>query len=158
MSKVTILLPIMSLVHDSDRAIEDAVEILENLPEGSTLNEDGEIAVPVEMPTKREVCHRCEGYGTHLNPSIGEHAYTREEFYEAFYDEEDREQYFRRGGIYDVQCVECRGERVVDQIDREACKKSQNPLVRFALEFQDLSEREERDYQRMCADERRFGC
>jgi hypothetical protein len=74
-----------------------------------------------EIPAKHEVCPRCEGFGTHLNPSIGGHAYTREEFDEAFSDEEEREQYFKRGGIYDVTCEECQGARVVVVPDEAAC-------------------------------------
>lgn len=74
-----------------------------------------------ELPAKNEVCSRCEGYGTHLNPSIGSHAYTAEEFYESF-DEEGRDEYFRRGGIYDVTCEVCKGKNVVLLVDEEACK------------------------------------
>lgn len=75
-----------------------------------------------ELPAKYEVCGRCEGHGTHLNPSIGEHAYTAEEFAEAFHDDDQREQYFRRGGIYDVTCDGCSGKRVVLVVDERACK------------------------------------
>ena len=42
-----------------------------------------------DLPAKFEVCGRCEGYGTHLTPSIAE---------------------------------QCKGARVVLQIDSEACK------------------------------------
>ena len=35
-----------------------------------------------ELPSKFEVCSECEGNGTHLAPSIGEHAYSAEEFNE----------------------------------------------------------------------------
>jgi hypothetical protein len=65
-----------------------------------------------------EVCGRCEGEGSILNPSIGEHAYSQEEFDEAFDDEEDRQAYFQRGGKYDVQCPECKGRRVIPVLDR----------------------------------------
>lgn len=78
--------------------------------------------IEAELPAKFEVCGRCEGHGTHLNPSIGKHAYSIEEFYETFHDEEDREQYFKRGGIYDVQCEECKGEKVVKVVDEDALK------------------------------------
>lgn len=81
-------------------------------------DEDGD-ETEHDLPSKFEVCHRCEGHGTHLNPAIGEHAYTREEFEESF-DEEGREEYFRRGGIYDVTCHECKGRRVVPVVD-ESC-------------------------------------
>lgn len=69
--------------------------------------------VTVKVPHVNEVCGRCEGHGTHLTPSIGNHAYSVEEFNEAFDDDESRAEYFKRGGIYDVQCEECHGEKVI---------------------------------------------
>jgi len=77
-------------------------------------DEDSETAY--ELPSRFAVCSRCEGHGTHLAPSIGEHAYSAEEFAESF-DEEEAGQYFKRGGIYDVPCEECRGRRVVEVPD-----------------------------------------
>lgn len=75
-----------------------------------------------DWPVIREVCDRCEGYGYHLTPSIGEHAYSREEFEESF-DDEEREEYFKRGGIYDVRCEECDGANVVTVVDRDAVSR-----------------------------------
>ena len=83
-------------------------------------NDDGD-EIEVKLPAKKEVCPRCEGHGTHLTPSIGEHAYSAEEFYEAFSEEEDRAEYFKRGGIYDVTCHECKGQNVIDVVDEDAC-------------------------------------
>lgn len=83
---------------------------------------DGEDEITISLPHVFEVCSRCQGHGTHLTPSIGMHAYSMEEFQESFYDEEDREQYFTRGGIYDVTCEICHGERVVAVVDENACK------------------------------------
>ena len=77
--------------------------------------------VTTQLPSKNEVCSRCEGFGTHLTPSIGEHAYTAEEFAEAFDDDESRAEYFKRGGIYDVACHECHGRNVVTVVDEDAC-------------------------------------
>jgi hypothetical protein len=74
-----------------------------------------------ELPSHMMVCDRCQGHGTHLNPSIGEYAYSREEFEESF-DEEERGEYFRRGGRYDVQCETCKGLRVVEVVDQRACR------------------------------------
>lgn len=81
-----------------------------------------------ELPGKHAVCSRCEGYGTHLNPAIGEHAYTREEFDEAFDDDESREQYFKRGGIYDVPCEVCGGARVVVVVDKTQLSAEQKAI------------------------------
>lgn len=74
-----------------------------------------------ELPAKFEVCDKCEGHGFHLTPSIGEHAYTREEFEDTFHEEEDRAEYFKRGGIYDVQCTMCNGKRVIAVVDESLC-------------------------------------
>jgi len=106
------------------------------------------------LPGKYEVCDRCEGHGTHLHPAIGEHAYTAEEFAESF-DDEEREEYFRHGGRYDVTCEECRGVRVVLVVDEEACK---SPEQRAALELYWEKGREEAEYEQLCAAERRMGC
>jgi len=54
-------------------------------------------------------------------PSIGQHAYTSEEFEESFPDGEQREAYFSRGGMYDVRCEVCRGDRVVLEVDEQCC-------------------------------------
>lgn len=109
-------------------------------------DEDGE-EVSHSFPSKNEVCHRCEGYGTHLNPSIGNHAYSQEEFYESF-DEEGREEYFKRGGIYDVQCEECKGNKVIEVVDESRLSEEQKKL------YEEYCEHEE-DMARMDEDDRR---
>lgn len=76
------------------------------------MNDDGDER-EVTVPGRYEVCGTCDGHGTHLTPSIRDHAYSREEFEEAFFEEEEREAYFKRGGMYDVQCETCKGRRVV---------------------------------------------
>jgi phage FluMu protein Com len=73
----------------------------------------------VELPAKKEVCPKCEGHGSILNPSIAQHAYTASEFAESF-DEEEAAEYFRRGGRYDVKCPTCKGANVIDVVDVEA--------------------------------------
>lgn len=87
----------------------------------------------VELPCSFSVCPRCDGHGSILTPSIGEHAYSSEEFNETFHDDEDREAYFTRGGKYDVTCPVCSGKNVVPTPDREAIKRSNDPLLGFAL-------------------------
>jgi hypothetical protein len=66
----------------------------------------------VEVPIKFEVCGVCRGKGTHVNPSIDGNGISPEEFDQdpEFYQE------YRRGS-YDVECYECKGERVVPAID-----------------------------------------
>ena len=90
--------------------------------------EVGDEEKTVRLLYKMEVCSRCEGHGTHLTPSIGNHAYSQEEFNETFWEDEDREQYFTRGGIYDVQCEVCHGDKVQEVIQWDH-DLMQNPSV-----------------------------
>ena len=82
-----------------------------------TLEDDDGNETEHELPSKMVVCERCEGHGSHLTPSIGEHAYSSEEFYDAF-DDEGRQEYFRRGGIYDVTCFDCKGKKRIGKKSR----------------------------------------
>lgn len=84
-----------------------------------TEDDDGN-EIEHQLPAKYAVCSGCQGHGTHLNPAIGQHAFTAEEF-ERDFDEEQRAEYCRRGGIYDVQCTTCNGRNVVPVVDRDAC-------------------------------------
>ena len=69
-------------------------------------NDEGE-EVEHKCPAKYEVCHRCQGKGTHVNPAVDGHGISPEEFAE---DPSFEENYF--GGVYDITCQECNGERV----------------------------------------------
>lgn len=81
------------------------------------------VDVEHEIPAKNAVCSRCEGEGRHLHPAIGSYAYTRDEFEEAFSDDEQREAYFAGGhGMYGVACEVCNGAKVVPVPDVRACK------------------------------------
>ena len=117
--------------------------------EFTTMNDDGEETVH-ELPSRFEVCSRCDGHGTHLTPSMGEHAYSEEEFEETFHDDDDREEYFKRGGIYDVQCETCHGERVQEVVDEATCPAD---LLKKYQEYQ----RDQYNYERECAAERAMG-
>jgi hypothetical protein len=130
--------------------------ILVDPPEGLT---DAELDDFVEeqtitLPVKMEVCDRCQGHGTHLTPSIGEHAYSTHAFNEAFPEDEDRQEYFRRGGRYDVQCLTCKGANVIAVVDEDACKFNpayKRDLVLYnahmeAKAFCDAEDRSEADY------------
>jgi hypothetical protein len=120
--------------------------------------EDEQTAAPTdevehELPAVFAVCPRCDGHGTHLTPSIGNYAYSSEEFEEAFHDDEDREAYFKRGGKYDVECERCHGKNVVPVVDRAACVRDPK-LAALLAKYEDL-QNEERAYQRECAAEMR---
>jgi hypothetical protein len=73
----------------------------------------------VQIPAKHEVCSDCEGHGTVLNESMRHHAYSAEEFMREF-DDDERAEYFKRGGIYDVVCPTCGGKNVEKVPDFEA--------------------------------------
>lgn len=92
------------------------------------------------LPARFEVCDRCEGYGTHLQEDIGSHAYSAEEFAESF-DDEERGEYFKRGGRYDVQCSTCRGARVVLVVDEDAAARTLRGRRVLALYHADQEQR-----------------
>lgn len=73
----------------------------------------------VLLPVKKEVCSRCRGEGKHVNPNIDGNGITADEMEEL--GDEFRENYM--SGLYDVPCEECKGERVVDVVDRAECKR-----------------------------------
>lgn len=77
------------------------------------LYEDDE-GYEVEVPAKYEVCPRCEGKGTHVNPSIDGNGLSSEDFDQ---DPDFREDYM--SGVYDVACHECDGKRVILVADEQ---------------------------------------
>jgi len=113
-----------------------------------TVEDDQGEEVTHELPAVMEVCGRCDGHGTHLNPNIGQHAYTPEEFRESFDDEEAAE-YFKRGGIYDVTCEECGGRNVVPVVDRDNADKT-------ILALYDKKMKDDAEYEAMARSEARM--
>lgn len=83
-------------------------------------DDDDDNEIESTLPGKMEVCSDCGGESYVLSPSIRNHCYSQEEFDESF-DDEEREEYFTRGGRYDVICPTCNGKNVVVGIamDRE---------------------------------------
>lgn len=99
-----------------------------------------------DLPSKFEVCDDCEGHGSVLNESMRNHAYTAEEFAEAF-DEEEAAEYSRHGGRYDVKCPTCQGKNVVSVVDTDHLSPEQAKV--FAIwEEQGAEEAREREYDR----------
>jgi hypothetical protein len=115
-------------------------------------DDDGE-EISHSLPAMYVVCDRCEGFGTHLHEAIAEHAYSLEEFNESF-DEEEREEYFKRGGRYDVVCTECKGLRVVSVVNRDACTTPE--LVEILKKFDEIEE-QRAEFAAIQASERRYG-
>lgn len=74
------------------------------------------------VPARYEVCGRCRGKGTHTNPSIDGNGITQSDR-EDWADDDFMEDY--KAGHYDIQCEECKGERVILVPDQERCTPSQ---------------------------------
>jgi hypothetical protein len=79
----------------------------------SFLNKEEEM---VSYPSKYTICEICEGKGKHTNPSIDGNGLTSSDVED--WDDDTWENY--RGGLYDVSCWLCKGERVVEIIDTDA--------------------------------------
>lgn len=77
-----------------------------------------------ELPARYVVCERCEGKGKHDHPAFS-NGITSEEW-DRDWGYEERENYLR--GFYDVRCEECKGQRVVLELDEDSC----NPILRDA--------------------------
>jgi hypothetical protein len=119
-------------------------------------NEEGEEVV-FTLPAKMEVCGECGGHGYVLREGMRGHAYSMEEFLEAF-DEEDQEEYFRRGGKYDQVCPCYHGKNVVPVVNESALTPDQKLQYQEYQEHQSEMDRidsEMRAYERM---ERLMGC
>lgn len=79
-----------------------------------------EFGAEVQLPSKKVICPRCHGEGTHVNPSIDGNGLTYEEFDG---DEDFRKDYF--AGRYDVVCHTCNGHNVVDVLNEDQCTPEQ---------------------------------
>lgn len=95
-----------------------------------------------QLPTRFELCPRCQGHGTHTNPAIDGHGISPEEFAE---DPDFEDAYF--AGRYDVTCQDCNGLRVIEVVDEERLTQEQHTAWESHLEA-------EREYQRDYASER----
>lgn len=100
----------------------------------------------ISVPARYEVCSRCDGTGTHVNPSIDGNGLTYEDFAE---DPDFEEAYF--SGIYDVNCYECKGNRVTLVPDETAMTRRQKFLY-------DKWSEEQYHYDAERRAEERFGC
>lgn len=72
------------------------------------------------LPTKNVVCATCGGKGKHVNRAIDGHGLTQEDFDS---DPDFAENYF--SGWYDVNCEECQGNRVTQEVDENILTHSQ---------------------------------
>lgn len=105
-------------------------------------------AKPVKVPAKWAICTVCEGGGTDrgANVECDGGGFTSSEWNEQ--DDDFREGYLR--GDYDKPCTTCEGTGKVLVIDRARASKA-------VIKAYEDDQREEREYQAMCAAERRMG-
>src|SRR5215831_3561630 len=87
------------------------------------------------LPTKWQVCPRCNGNGSHVNSAIDDNGLTAADFDE---DPDFGESYMR--GDYDVTCEECDGRTTVQGVDLDR-------LPADVLREYEESLQEERDFQ-----------
>ncbi len=120
--------------------------------------EDDNVEVEYTFPSKNEVCSECEGHGYVLCEGMREHAYTAEEFNEAFSEEEDRAAYFQRGGKYDVVCHICKGKNVVPVVDESRLTTEQKEVYKIYLKQKEEQDEYEAQYAAELRMERMMGC
>lgn len=73
------------------------------------------------FPAKYEVCSRCRGTKTHVNPGVDGNGISADEMDEL--GDDFRDDYL--GGVYDVACYDCGGEGMVLEFDRKQCSPDQ---------------------------------
>ncbi len=112
------------------------------------INRDGD-EITSYFPAKFEVCSRCSGNGSIVNPSIDGNGISQEQFNE---DPEFEEAYF--AGAYDIPCPHCEGKRVEPVIDISACTYAQKRL----LVLQRQHEKFEHECWLESEAERKIGC
>jgi len=101
-----------------------------------TIEIDG---VEHELPTRLEVCPRCEGTGTHTNPNIDGNGITSDEMAELGDDFLD--DYLN--GVYDVACERCGGRNVIPVVDEARC------AAHLLAAYREI-EQAETDYRALC--------
>lgn len=116
-------------------------------------NDDGEEEIHT-LPSKMEVCYDCAGESYVLTEGMRGHAYSSEEFHREF-DDEEAQQYFTRGGIYDVLCPTCKGKNVIAQPDLEQISK--NAELQAIYDTWQEYEEDNSYYDRCCRMEREMG-
>lgn len=98
----------------------------------------GDEEIQAVMPAKMAVCYRCEGAGSHTNPSIDGNGITSSEWAE--WGEEEQETYMSGG--YDVTCEVCHGANVVPQPNYEAASAQVKKLWRLKQRAEEADARE----------------
>ena len=101
--------------------------------------------VELALPAKFEVCPRCRGAGSHVNPAIDGNGISPDQFRD---DPDFEEAYFR--GDYDVACDRCKGKRVIAVPDMTKLTEAEKVIWRQHVQ-------DEADYRAEVEAERRVG-
>jgi hypothetical protein len=117
------------------------------MPTITFIYEDEEEDREVELPAIWMVCPRCHGEGKHVDPRIDGNGFTEDDW--AQESHEFKEDYM--SGKYDVTCHECKGLRVVPEVDEHCCDPE---LLKAYYEKLDA----DADYERTCRMELMYGC
>lgn len=94
----------------------------------------------MEVKTKRVICDRCDGLGTHDHPAFSNGV-------DGLDDLDFAEEYFN--GAYDVRCEECHGEKIILDVDEDALSKEELEDYYRAQDNAQWSEAERRAELRM---------
>ena len=113
--------------------------------------------IVLDLPAKNEVCHDCDGEGYVLCEGMRGYAYSAEEFCESF-DAEERAEYFRPGGRYDVVCPTCKGKNVIAVVDEDNIPDSLKAQYEAYSEYAEEVARIDACDRATVAAERRMGC
>ena len=117
------------------------------MPKPITTIFDEDSDMEIQLPTVNEICYRCDGEGTHVNPAIDGHGISTDD--EIWQDDDFREGYF--GGRYDIVCEVCEGNKVIKVVDEAACDPIK--LKEFHRQQREIWECDQMD-----AAERAAGC
>ena len=100
------------------------------------------------FPAQFVVCPLCRGRAKVTDPRVDSCGLTADDLH----DHNFAEDYF--GGVYDITCPECSGERVVKEIDA----RSLTPEQCAVLDKLESLEEDDAWFARVCAAERAYGC
>ena len=117
-------------------------------------DEHGEMQMHT-FSAKYEVCHRCEGHGKHVNPAIecDGGGITGSEMAEIMVEDPNFQNDYL-GGMYDITCTCCKGNRVILVID----ETSFDAEDKAAFKKYQVQLEEDWNFEAECASERRMGC
>lgn len=109
-------------------------------------DEENDEMTVLSLPGRFEVCPRCSGKGSYVNPAIDGHGITAEEWARDW-DDESKAAYL--DGRYDVACALCHGERVIMVPNRDTADLDVLKIYDDALDQERRWDAEDRAAYRM---------